>query len=67
MSKLVGALITTVVVYGLAFSPWPAAAETDADKAALQQATASCKAEVKGYEGIMRCRGGSGTRWSKNA
>ena len=49
MSKLVGGLMATVLICGLAFAPWVAAAETNADKAALQQATASCKVEVKEY------------------
>jgi hypothetical protein len=41
--------MATVLICGLAFAPWAAAAQTDADKAALQHATASCKAEVKEY------------------
>ena len=49
MSKLVGGRIATVLICGLAFAPGVAAAETNADKAALQQATASCKVEVKEY------------------
>lgn len=48
MNKLVG-LMSTVLICGAAFSPWSAAAATDADKAALQQATTSCKAQVKDY------------------
>ena len=49
MSKLVGGRIATVLTCGMAFAPGVAAAETSADKAALQQATASCKVEVKEY------------------
>jgi hypothetical protein len=49
MSKLVEGFITTVFIYRLAFAPWAAAAETDTDKAALPQATASCKTQVKEY------------------
>jgi len=49
MSELVSALsagaIATVLV--AAFAAMPAAAATDADKAALAQATATCKAQVK--------------------
>jgi hypothetical protein len=48
MSKMVG-LMSTVLICGVAFAPWSAAAATDADKAALQQATTSCKAQVKEY------------------
>ena len=48
MNKLVG-LMSTVLICGATFSPWSAAAATDADKAALQQATTSCKAQVKDY------------------
>ena len=47
MSKLVGGIGGAVLICGVAFAPWVAAAETEAGKATLQQATASCKAEVK--------------------
>jgi hypothetical protein len=49
MSKLVGGLCAVAVICGVSFVPLAAVAETAADKAALQQATASCKAEVKEY------------------
>jgi hypothetical protein len=49
MSKLVEGLITTMFICGLAFAPCAAAAETDTDKAALSQAAASCKIQVKEY------------------
>jgi hypothetical protein len=49
MGKWVRAGVVAGFVGGLAFAPWAAQAATDADKAALQQATASCKAEVKEY------------------
>jgi NAD(P)H-dependent flavin oxidoreductase YrpB (nitropropane dioxygenase family) len=51
MSQFVTALsagaIATVVACGTAFMATPAAAASDADKAALKQATAMCKAQVK--------------------
>jgi hypothetical protein len=40
-------LTATVLFCGFAFAPYAAAAQTGADKAALQEATASCKAQVK--------------------
>jgi hypothetical protein len=49
MRKLAEGLITAMVIYGLAFAPRAAAAETDTDKAGLRQATSSCKALVKEY------------------
>jgi hypothetical protein len=49
MGKLVRAGVAAALVGGLAFAPLAARAATDADRAALQQATASCKAEVKEY------------------
>ena len=49
MSKMVRAAFAAVFVGGLAFTPWVAAAATDVDKAALQQATASCKVDTKEY------------------
>jgi hypothetical protein len=49
MSKQVATLLCMVLIWGLVFAPWVASAETGSDKAALQQATASCKAEVKEY------------------
>jgi NAD(P)H-dependent flavin oxidoreductase YrpB (nitropropane dioxygenase family) len=51
MSQFVTALsagvIATVVLCGTAFVATPAAATPDADKAALKQAMATCKAQVK--------------------
>jgi hypothetical protein len=38
-----------VLFCGFVFAPYAAAAQTGADKAALQQATDSCKAQVKEY------------------
>jgi hypothetical protein len=49
IKKLVEGLITTMFICGLAFAPWAAAAETDGDKAGLQQATTSCRAQIKEY------------------
>jgi hypothetical protein len=49
MSKLAGGLAVAFLICGAVFAPSVAAAATDADKAALQQATASCKAQVKEY------------------
>jgi stress-induced morphogen len=42
-------LVAAVFACGLSLAPRAAAAATDADKAALKQATASCKADVKEY------------------
>jgi hypothetical protein len=42
-------LAAVVFFCGFAFAPYAAAAQTGADKAALRQATDSCKAQVKEY------------------
>ena len=42
-------LTAAVLFCGFAFAPHAATAQTGADKAALQQATDSCKDQVKGY------------------
>jgi len=47
MTKLVMGLAAISVICAAAFAPASAAAETD--KAALQKATADCKAQVKKY------------------
>jgi hypothetical protein len=47
MTKLVAALAASAMICAAAFAPASAAAETD--KAALQKATADCKAQVKKY------------------
>jgi hypothetical protein len=49
MSTLIGRSFHTVLICGVSFVPLAAVAATDADKVALQKATASCKAEVKEY------------------
>jgi hypothetical protein len=49
MSKLFEKLAAEILICGFALAPYAAAAETGADKAALQQATASCKVQVKEY------------------
>jgi hypothetical protein len=49
MRKLGEGLIATTFICGLAFAPLAADAETDTDKTGLQQATGSCKAQVKEY------------------
>jgi hypothetical protein len=49
MNKLCKGLTVAILICGFAFAPRPTAAATDAEKAALQQATASCKAQVKEY------------------
>jgi hypothetical protein len=49
MSKSIGGFFATVLICGLVFAPCIAAAETVGNKAALEQATGSCKAEVKEY------------------
>jgi hypothetical protein len=49
MSKLVEGLTAALLVCELAFAPPAAAAEADADKLKLQQATAACKAQTKEY------------------
>jgi hypothetical protein len=43
------ASVAVVVVAGAAFTSSVAVAASDADKAALQKATADCKAQVKDY------------------
>jgi hypothetical protein len=40
-------LAAVVLFCGFAFAPYAAVAQTGADKAALEQATTSCKAQVK--------------------
>jgi hypothetical protein len=42
-------LTAAVLFCGFAFAPYAAAAQTGPDKAALQQASDSCKAQVKEY------------------
>jgi hypothetical protein len=49
MKKLVAGLATTAVICAVACAPVGAAAETNTDKAALQKATAECRAQVKDY------------------
>jgi hypothetical protein len=49
MKKLVAGLATTAVISAVAYAPTGAAAQTNVDKAALQKATAECKAQVKEY------------------
>jgi len=48
MRIFVGSL-AVVLVAGAAFMPRTVAAASDADKAALQKATADCRAQVKQY------------------
>jgi hypothetical protein len=49
MLKSTTALFTAVLFVGLAIAPLPLLAATDSEKAALQEATAKCKAQVKEY------------------
>jgi len=49
MNRLVAGLATTVVICAATYAPFGAVAQTDADKAALQKATAECRAQVKEY------------------
>jgi hypothetical protein len=49
MRKLIAGVAATVVVCAMAYAPISAAAETAPDKAAMQKATAECKAQVKDY------------------
>jgi len=49
MTKFVAGLAATAVVCAAAYAPIGAAAETSADKAAMQKATADCRAQVKDY------------------
>jgi hypothetical protein len=49
MRKSIGAAVAAAFICGLSFAPRSATAATDADKAALQQATATCKADTKEY------------------
>jgi hypothetical protein len=48
MTKSIAAAAAAAIIGALACAPFSAAAAT-ADKAALQKATADCKAQVKGY------------------
>jgi hypothetical protein len=48
MIKFIVVAVTTAIVGAAAYAPSSAAAAT-ADKAALQKATAECKAQVKDY------------------
>jgi hypothetical protein len=43
------ASIMLMLMWGIAFAPMAAVAASDADKAALQKATADCRAQVKEY------------------
>jgi len=47
ITALSAGIIATVLGCGTALLPTPAAAAPDADKAAVKQATATCKAQVK--------------------
>jgi hypothetical protein len=49
MGRWVAGLVATILIGGTALAPLTVAAETAAEKAALQQATTSCRAEVKEY------------------
>ena len=49
MTKFVAGLAATAVVCAAAYAPIGAAAETSVDKAAMQKATADCRAQVKDY------------------
>ena len=49
MSKVFERLAAAILIGGFALAPYAAAAQTGAEKAALEQATASCKAQVKEY------------------
>ena len=49
MNKFVARLAAAAVIGAVVYAPLGAAAETNADKAAMQKATAECKAQVKDY------------------
>jgi hypothetical protein len=49
MSELFGRLTAAVIIGGTALAAITAVTAADADKAALRQATATCKAQVKEY------------------
>jgi len=49
MSELFGRLTAAVVIGGAALAAITTVTAADADKAALRQATATCKAQVKEY------------------
>jgi hypothetical protein len=49
MTRSVGVFVAAVLVCGMSFASWTAAAATDEEKAALKQTTATCKAQVKEY------------------
>ena len=49
MNRFVARLAAATVIGAVAYAPLGAAAETNADKTAMQKATAECKAQVKDY------------------
>jgi hypothetical protein len=49
MKKLLGSMAAVAVACTVAYAPIVATAATAPDKAALQKATADCKAQVKHY------------------
>jgi hypothetical protein len=49
MKKMISTIAATAIACTVAYAPIGAAAETAPDKAALQKATADCKAQVKDY------------------
>jgi hypothetical protein len=49
MNKLVASVATMAVICAVAYAPIGAAAEMNANNAALQNATAQCRAQVKQY------------------
>ena len=49
MNKLIVGLAATAAICAVAGAPNSAAAETDANKTALQEATVECRAQVKDY------------------
>ena len=49
MNRGFGALLAVILAGGTAFMSMPAVAVSDTDKAALQKATADCRAQVKEY------------------
>jgi hypothetical protein len=49
MNKSVARLAAATVIGAVVYAPLGAAAEINADKAAVQKATAECKAQIKEY------------------
>jgi hypothetical protein len=67
MNKLIVGVAATAAICAVAWAPNSAAAETNANKAALQKATVECRAQVKDYAQYHETSWYRGTRWSRLA